>query len=173
MLFICYCNYEISKLKINLEDLENNPDGQMTFNIDEIISELGNDKPVVGTITVNSSEYGVEISGLVETDVVLECDRCLNKYPYHIKIDIDEVLIKEDIVPPNTKEFEITGENFVEELKGRKEIDMTDLIYQDIILNMPGKKLCAEECPGSPELQKVKSETNLDPRMQVFKNMLD
>lgn len=160
-------------MKINLDDLENNFKGQMTLKINEIISELGNDNPVTGVLDINSSGYGVEISGLVETDILLECDRCLKKYSYHIKVDIDEVLTKEDIVPPNAKEFEITGENFVEELKGRKEIDMTDLIYQDIILNMPGKKLCAEDCPGSPELKKIQEEMKIDPRMEVFKNMLD
>jgi uncharacterized metal-binding protein YceD (DUF177 family) len=82
-------------------------------------------------------------------------------------------LIKDNIVSPETKEFEITRGNFVEELKGRKEIDMTDLIYQDIILNVPGKKLCDIKCPGSNELQRIQSEKPTDPRMQVFNKFFD
>jgi uncharacterized protein len=160
-------------LKIKLEDLENNPENKITLDFDEVISELENDKPVTGTVTVMLTPYGVEVTGSVETDLNLECDRCLKIFPYHLKIDINEELTKENIVNPETKEYEITRGNFVEELKGRKEIDVTDIIYQDIILNIPGKKLCDEKCEGTEELQENKSEKQLDPRMQAFKKFFE
>jgi len=160
-------------LKIKLEDLENNPEGQMTLEFDEVINDLENNKPVTGTITLISMPGGVEVTGSVETDLILECDRCMKKFEYHIKTDINEELIKYDIVSPETKEFEITRGNFVEELKGRKEIDVTDIIYQDIILNIPGKKLCDRNCPGSDELQRIQAEKPSDPRMQVFNKFFD
>lgn len=160
-------------MKIKLEDLENNPEKQITVDFNEVISDLENDKPVVGTVTVMLTPYGIEIMGIVETDMILECDRCLKTYPYHLKIDINEELIKDNIVDSETKEFEITRGNFVEELKGRKEIDMTDIIYQDIILNIPGKKLCDIKCTGSEELLNIKSDKQLDPRMQAFKKFFE
>jgi len=160
-------------LKINLEDLENNPESKTTVSFNEVIKELENDKPVTGTVTVMLTPYGVEVTGLVETDMILECDRCTKTFPYHLKIDVNEELTRDNIVDPETKEFEITKGNFIEELKGRKEIDVTDIIYQDIILNIPGKKLCDEKCEGLEELQKIKSDKQPDPRMQAFKKFFE
>ncbi|MDD3013072.1 MAG: DUF177 domain-containing protein [Candidatus Gastranaerophilales bacterium] len=160
-------------MKINLEDLVNNLENKVTLEFKEVINELENDEPVIGIVTVMLTPYGVEVTGSVETNMTFECDRCMKAYPYHLKIDLNEELIRESIVDSETKEYEITRGNFVEELKGRKEIDVTDIIYQDIILNIPGKKLCDKKCIGSEELQKVKSEKSLDPRMQVFKKFFE
>lgn len=59
----------------------------------------------------------------------------------------------------------------MEELKGSKEIDMTDLIYQSIILNIPTQKLCKKECQGTEEFQRLTVEKSIDPRLQIFKNL--
>lgn len=156
-------------MKIYLDELENNPENQLTLEFNEIIDELGNNQKITGSITASLTTYGVDVKGFIETDLNLECDRCLKSYTYHVNIDFDEKFIRDNLASDETKEIEITKENFVEELHGRKEIDITDLIYQSIILNIPSKKLCDVECPGNEAFQKLKDDISLDPRMQVFK----
>lgn len=83
-------------MKINLEELESIP--ELAFSFNEAISELNNNCPVTGKITVSSKDYGVEIKGQVETDIILECDRCLKNFKYHINLDIDEKFVKDSLI---------------------------------------------------------------------------
>ncbi|OGI18046.1 MAG: hypothetical protein A2287_08130 [Candidatus Melainabacteria bacterium RIFOXYA12_FULL_32_12] len=156
-------------MKINIEELSNTPEGQLTLEFNEVINELGNDQPVDGEVTARLIPSGVQVEGHVETDMMLECDRCMVNYPYHVDVNIDEVFIKGNL--SSAKEIELTQENFVEELKGRNEIDVTDLIYQSIILSIPSKNLCQEECPGTKEFQELQIEKPADPRLEVFKKL--
>lgn len=158
-------------MKINIEELSNTPDGQLKLGFHEILSELGNNKPVDGEITARLIPGGVKVEGHVETDMTMECDRCMENFPYHAEADIDEVFIQGTL--SSAKELELTDENFVEELRGKKEIDVTDLVYQTIILSTPSKKLCEEECPGTEEFQRLQEEKTIDPRLEIFKKLAD
>jgi len=75
----------------------------------------------------------------------------LKEFLHHVAIDIDEKFVKGKIIEDNIKEYEIKNENFFEELGEVTEIDLTDLIYQNIILNIPIQKLCDLNCKGSEE----------------------
>ena len=158
-------------MKVNLDELENLPEQRRDIYFEEKIYDLHNDKPVQGPIAVYLTNYGIEVTGHVQTKMMLECDRCLEKFEYDLEIDIDEKFVKDDLVFQDTKEFEIKEENFVEELKGRKEINITDLIYQSIILNIPTKKLCDIKCSGSEEFIKMKENKQIDPRLEIFRNL--
>ena len=48
------------------------------------------------------------------------------------------------------------------------EIDIYDLLYQSVILNIPNKKVCGINCSGDRFL---KEESLSDPRLNVFKNI--
>lgn len=144
---------------------------QITFEFHEVIKDLGNDNPVDGYITAKVIPGGIRIEGRVETDLIMECGRCLENYPYHSDVVIEEVFIHGSL--SCAKEMELTEENFVEELKDRKEIDVTDLIYQTIILNNPSKKLCKEECSGPQDYQELQEEKSIDPRLEIFTKLYD
>lgn len=158
---------------ISIEELENSPEGKLLISFDEIISDLQNDTSVKGQINVVSKGIVIEVSGVIETDLKLECDRCLKEFLHHIELDIDEKYVKGTIVNEDIKEFEIKNEDFVEELGKNKEIDITELIYQNIVINTPVKKLCDNLCKGSEELDKYLKEKEEDPRLQVFKDLKD
>ena len=158
-------------LIISIEELEKAPEGQLILEFNEKIKDLETREPVTGELTVSLTAFGVEVEGYIEADIILECVRCMASFPYHLDVNIDEKYIKDSLSFGEAKEIELKGENFVEELMGKDQIDLTDLVYQSIILNMPTKMLCKEECKGSDDLQKLQTEKPLDPRMEVFKNI--
>ena len=75
---------------------------------------------------------------------------------------------KEKIQDDYGQEFELKDGQFVTDLDGKDEIDIYDLLYQSVILNLPNKKVCGINCNGDKFL---KEEDLSDPRLDVFKNI--
>ncbi len=162
------------KLKINLKELENTPEQKQDFYFEEIIEELDNGISVKGTINAQLTEYGVQIQGEVDTKLNLICDRCLDFFEYNINVSFHEKFVKNgQNISQGQTEYELTDEDFAEDLQGREEINVTDLIYQNIIINVPGKKLCDINCVGSQALQDLNNKDETDPRLEIFKKLSD
>lgn len=142
----------------------------MNITFQEKIKELENDIKVDAFLNAAVTVYGVKITGHIETDINLQCDRCLEEYTYHVNVEVDEDFVNENIVPPDQKEYELTKGQFVEELKGRDEIDITNFLYQTIVLEIPTQKICKDDCKGSETYQKIISEKYIDERLEVFKS---
>jgi len=157
-------------LKINIKELQNIPEQMMNITFQEKIQELENDIPVDAVLNVAVTSYGVNIKGHVKTDLKLVCDRCLGEYDYNVDVDVDEDFVNESIVSVDQKEYELTKGQFVEELRGRDEIDINDFLYQTIILEIPLKKICNDGCEGSEAYKKIKNEKYIDERLEVFKS---
>lgn len=145
----------------------------MNIVFQEKIKDLENDVPVDVVLTVKATPYGISIEGHVSTDLKLLCDRCLEEYSLHVDSDVNENFVYGSIVPCDKKEYELTEGQFVEELNGKDEIDITDFLYQTIILEIPTQKICKESCEGSEEYKKAISEKFVDERLEVFKSFLE
>ena len=157
-------------MKINIKELLNLPEKALDITFQERIKELENNTAVDAILNVAVTAYGVNIKGHVKTGLKLVCDRCLAEYDYNIDVDVDEDYVTESIISGEHKEYELTKGQFIEELKGRDEIDITDFLYQTIILEIPQKKICKDTCKGSESYQKIISEKYIDERLEVFKS---
>lgn len=158
-------------LIVKLDDLQNIPDGSRIIDIDTKIENLETLNNVTGKVKVSLTAYGADVTGHVQADIKLECDRCLEEFTYHASVDIEEKFVNDSIVMLSAREVELKSENFVEELNEDKEINISDLIYQAIILDMPTQKLCNDACEGSDAYKKILSEANIDPRLEIFKQL--
>jgi uncharacterized protein len=160
-------------LIIELEELKNSPERQLEIDFNEYISELNNSVDVTGHLTVKLMLYGVKIDGEISTELELNCDRCLNNFVRKLSVGIHEDFLFGTLLPEGTKEHELKENEFVNELKGQKFIDITDIIYQSIMLEIPHQALCSENCPGTVEYQKMKEEQNnqIDPRLSKLKDL--
>ncbi len=158
-------------MKINIEEIKKAPGKELEISFSDFINDLNLEKEAEAQLTAAASDYGVIISGNIKAKLVLQCDRCLNEYSYELAAEIKEEFVNEDIIPADQKEVELGENDFVVELKGNKEIDIKDLVYQSIILNLPYKNLCSANCPGLQEFQKnnYKNEEYIDERLEVFK----
>ena len=158
-------------MKILIEDIENAPESMLDVDFCEIIDDLENGKEVRGKLEVKSNGATIEVKGHINTTMKLVCDRCLSEFDYDVDADIDEVFVKENVFDYSKHEIELKNDNFVVELNGETEIDITDLVYQSVIINIPTKKICRHGCEGT--IPVLSEEEKIDPRLEVFKRLTD
>lgn len=155
---------------ITLEELENSADFKVCVDFFEIIKEVNPQKEVKATLVAELKGACIEVDGNIEATVEMECDRCLKKFTEVMKIEVKEVFTTTAAFDYSHNEIELKNDNFVVELDNEGQIDVTDLVYQSIILNLPSKKICSEDCEGSEVLQKLTA-NRIDPRMAVFQDI--
>jgi len=155
---------------ITLEQLENAEQQIIHVEFCEIIREINSKKKVEANLTVQKKGTIIEVKGNVKAQVEMECDRCLKKFNHALNVDVDEVFSTCDVFDYSHNEIELKNDNFVVELDSEGEIDITDLIYQSIILNLPSKKICSENCEGAEVLKELQK-NKIDPRLAVFQDI--
>lgn len=155
-------------MKISIEELENTSSKSIQIHFDEKIEGLSCVTPIVSDLTVLSLGDFIEVKGNVKGTLLLECDLCLKEFEYKLDFDIDEMFAKNALLEDYGQETELKDGQFVTDLEGADEIDIYDLLYQSVILNLPNKKVCGINCNGDKFL---KEENLSDPRLDVFKNI--
>ena len=143
---------------LDLTELE--PNKPVNIEIDEDFDELN--AHASGMLTAKLTGDFVFIRGNLDVDIELECSRCLKKYKDVLNVNIDEKYFKGSQTPITAKEHQLKAKDFAQELAGSEEIDLSDLIYQSIIINIPSQTLCDENCKGVEQLEKyIKADENL------------
>ncbi|HKW79086.1 MAG TPA: DUF177 domain-containing protein [Candidatus Limnocylindria bacterium] len=101
---------------------------------------------VEGEARLTHTNPGILVQGVVRTDVELECGRCLDRFVSRVPARIEEQYYATiDVVsgvpladpPPDARTI---GHDFV--------IDVTPLIREHVLLELPLKPLCREDCAG-------------------------
>ena len=134
------------------------------------------EKPLKVELSVTKSQDQLICRGKVRTSAKMECSRCLAEYEESISSDLDFVIDLAGNLDGMKSEEE--GYFFAEPSSAFFEID--DLVREAIILSLPLKPLCSEDCKGlcpicGTDLNKsqcscVKEKT--DPRWDQLKGLL-
>ncbi|MCK4544483.1 DUF177 domain-containing protein [candidate division WOR-3 bacterium] len=109
------------------------------------IKEIPSDSPIKikGSIERISTRFFVKCG--IDFKLKLQCSRCLDyfetKFNEHIEV------FYEKINNTNKNEVELSEDSFTYEYKGNN-IDLTQLVYDTILLNKPMKPLCCSDCKG-------------------------
>ncbi len=156
--------------KILIDDIENATGKVLEIDFEDMIDDIPSSKPVKSHLTIKSLGDFIEVKGIVEADLMLECDLCLKEFEYKLKEEIDETFAKKTLLDEYGQETEIKEGQFVTDLEGSDEIDICDLLYQSVILNIPNKKVCGINC-NRDVFQTDEEFVEEDPRMEVFKNI--
>ena len=168
----------MNNIIIKIEDIENAPDKKLQVDFEEFIEGVESDEAIKAELELTSLGEFIEVTGNIEGTAILECDLCLEKFEYEIDFEIEELFAKNSLIEENGEcgqEIELKDGEFVTDLKGSKDINITDLLYQSVILDFPNKKVCGINCKGNNFLndenysQNSKNET--DPRLAVFKDI--
>lgn len=118
----------------------------------------------------------VVISGTIEADVELQCSRCLKDFRSMLTVPVNVTYNSVDNLMGKDK-HELKVDELDMGFYSGDELDLSDLIKEQIILNLPMKPLCNDSCKGiclqcGADLNADNcscSEKDIDPRLEVLK----
>jgi uncharacterized protein len=158
-------------MKIKISEIENSLDKSQRINFSEIFEEFNCDVPVKADLKAEILGDLVKVSGKINALLNLTCDLCLKDFTKEFNINIDEYFAKDKLNDTYNAETELKENSFVEDLNGNDEIDISDLIYQCINLNIPNKLVCDINCNGSENVNQYIKKDVTDPRLEIFKTI--
>lgn len=134
-------------MKLDINEIVLNPGKRKTFDFEEpgfgtVDSEVCSDMPVKGSLEFTNAHGIIYAKGSFETELVLTCGRCLDNYRLKVSGDIEEVFpLGEDKadLSMDDPEFPLFKDNIV---------DISELLRQYVLLEVPVKPLCREDCKG-------------------------
>jgi uncharacterized protein len=131
---------------------------------------------VSGNVTKRAAQ--TEVAGRIFADVLLECSRCLQEAEKPLEIEFDTVFVTPEFFPEG-KETELQQEDLEVDIFAGDAIDLTELVREQILLNLPTQVFCQEECKGfcdkcGANLNLIDcncEENEVDPRWAALKNL--
>ena len=138
--------------------------------------ELADDVTVQATVRRKSGQ--IEVEGNLQTVVQVECDRCLKPVQLPVKADFSlEYLSKTDYEAGQVAE--LTEEEMEVSVFEGDAIDLDEIVREQILLFVPGRLLCIEDCKGicstcGGDLNSAEcgcATTESDPRWAALKNL--
>ena len=153
---------------VTIDEIENSANKTVWYDFDSKIKDINSDGNITANLELKAVGDFVQVLGNVKGTLNLECDLCLKPFKFEMDFDIDELFAKHALYNDYSQETELKEGQFITDLNGSGEIDIYDLLYQSVILNLPNKKVCGINCNGREFFQE---EEILDPRMEVFKNI--
>jgi len=129
------------------------------------------DKPVSFNGVVTNTGGVLKLDGHLKVSFTTKCYRCLNDVEGELELEI-----KEDFLPPQANDddefYTYEGNN----------IDIDKVLKDNIILNLPMKQVCDDNCKGlcrtcgtnlNISQCDCKHEADVDPRMEALKNFFN
>lgn len=141
---------------------------QLTFPDDLLLVDI------TGLIAVSVTEDGVVADGKISALTELACSRCLDPYWQPVKIDFTEIFSQHPVDDAKND----LGE---QPLPADGSIDLTPLIRDYALLDIPIRQVCKEDCKGlcptcgaNLNLEDCGHKQEfIDPRMEGLKALLD
>lgn len=116
-------------------------------------------EPVTGELTVERmSDRLLKVSGDFQTRLKLRCDRCGEFYDSDAAFHLDEAL--EIVHEP------LTAEEVEDRIELNGHLDATDLVRQNLLLELPPRRLC-----GCEPLVSEREHTSADPRWAALRSL--
>ncbi len=143
------------------------------FEIDLPALQVGDELDLLflrGILRLTRTGEGLYIEGPLESEIDLECDRCLTPLNQALAVELGELLY----YPPRP------GTDPSESVPETGTLDLRPLVRDHLLLDMPMHTLCRKDCKGwCPEcggnLNETTCEhpeTELDPRLAALKSLL-
>ena len=117
------------------------------------------EKPIQLELEIFNTRDSFAVEGTLKAELILSCSRCLKKYSSPVELDISEDVLKS-------------------EMEDEEELYLDEIIVDNIILSLPMKPLCSDDCKGiCPECGQNLNEGEcdceveaLDPRLAKLKD---
>ena len=117
------------------------------YEINETIDVSGGSREVQGEVELVRTDRGMLVKGTLHTEIEVTCGRCLSLFDCSLTLNIEEEyfpttdIVSEALLP-------LAGEPGYFTIDERYVLDLTEAIHQYIMLAIPMKPLCREDCAG-------------------------
>lgn len=134
--------------------------------------------PVTGHIELENADALVSARGRLRAAAVLACSRCVSEHVVELDIEVNEQCSLTQIDEPATPEA--GAEEPIPLLSGDL-VDLSELVRQVLVLNVPWHSLCRPDCAGlCPRCGKNLNkgpcgcgEDEMDPRWAGLRDLID
>jgi uncharacterized protein len=135
-------------------------------------------KPVKTVGRLRKGLAQVDVEGRISGEVEAECTRCLQGVTHKIDTAFKAAFVTEENYT-SEKEAELRSDDLDVSIYDGEKIDLTDLVREQILLDLPTQILCREDCRGlcqkcGANLNEVNcncEENEVDPRWAALKNL--
>jgi uncharacterized protein len=105
------------------------------------------ESPVRFELVITKLDDSVRISGPVRSTVIMSCSRCLEEFscPLETYLDIE---VEPKRLLSHEAEVELRPDDLDIYYYDGDEINLDPLIYDEVLLNLPIRPLCREDCAG-------------------------
>jgi uncharacterized protein len=166
-------------MKIDVSDLKKKKSARKTIDLDVELDGFTYDyeyirivEPIQFRGQLDMLGEFFELQGKITGTIELTCSRCLVKYPHELNIEVDEKF-------SNDQEAVDRDEDII--FMDSDTLDITEIVLSNIILSLPIKRLCKEDCKGLCPICGTDLNTSscscvaeeVDPRFAKLKDFFD
>ncbi len=165
-------------MKILIEDI---PEEGLDLDLEEKFGagEISLVSPVKARLELTKAYSEVIVAGNLSSELELECSRCLKKYRHVMDVPVD--VVYHPVEELGTDRHELKDAEMNMGFYQGEELDLTELIREQIMLNIQMKPLCDENCKGICSLCGTDLNTGtcscetrkIDSRLGVLKKLLE
>lgn len=103
--------------------------------------------PVRFRVRFSGSPQRVRVVGQVRTQVQLQCDRCLTDFAQTVDVRFDSIYLPLSEAPSHSQRL-TQPEDAITAFFEQERIDVWLMIHEQILLQVPFKRLCRVDCRG-------------------------
>ncbi len=117
------------------------------YKVSEIVNIAGSNSMFQGEVRLTRTDRGILVKGTLHTEVEVTCSRCLSLFSYPLVLNIEEEYFPiTDVV--SGASLPLPEEPGCFTINERHILDLTEVIRQYVLLVIPMKPLCREDCAG-------------------------
>ena len=135
-------------MRINVSQQLKSPIGSTrNYDVSEIVNLAGGDSLVEGKVTLVCTDRGILARATLHTVIEVTCSRCLSVFNCPLTLNIEEEYFPITDVASGTA-LPLPEERSSFLIDEHHILDLTEVIRQYVLLIMPMKPLCREDCAG-------------------------
>ena len=148
------------------------------FKIDVSEGSLDRDVGIKGTLTRVGLD--VYLNAEVTAGMELICSRCLESFHRDVRSKVSACFVPGEMREESGPDVELSTNDIEIEYYHNHKIDLTQPVYDQIILSLPMIRLCREDCKGlcpqcgvslNRDTCQCKEDEEVDPRLAVLKEL--
>ena len=139
-------------MRIELDKLEgSSAKFEHTYDAEELVLDdehVRLTEPPQVTGRINRSGHEVRLSGTIVARAEVDCDRCLKQVALPVEATFDVTYVPAEDYAETELAAELQAEDMAVSVYEDNAIDVDDLVREQVLLALPTRALCVEDCKG-------------------------